>query len=176
MVTGFAGAGWGSDPAEAAGKLVPAVLAAAAGGVGRSAVPAVPRGFAGVEDFGRFGARLHDGLAHAGFAGTRAALQGSAVTGRSYRTGSAFDAGRTSDYDVALAGRALFDAAVDAGVALRSGGTRTGPLSAAEADNLGLAAIQRELSELAGRDVSFMIYREFGSALSRSPSMGVPGS
>ncbi len=186
MISGFVGTGWGSDPARAAGALVPSLVAAfAAGGAGRAVpgaaeraapfAPPVPHGFAGVEDFGRFGAHLHDGLARAGYPDTRAAVQGSAVTGHSFRTGADFDAGRTSDYDVALGGQGIFDAAVEARIALRSAGSRTGPLIDSDLDRLGLGAVQRELSELAGREVNLMIYRDIEDALGRSPSMGVPG-
>jgi hypothetical protein len=179
------GAGWGSDPAAARGRLVPGVLAAvAAGGLGRAALGAakratpatVPRGFTGAEEFTRFGGRLHTGLSDAGFPGTRAVLQGSAVTGRSFGSGAEFDVGRTSDYDVALAGPAIFDAATAAGIGLRSAGTRTGPLSAVEVESLGLTAVRGELSAMAGREVNFMIYRDIDQAVSRGPSTGVPGS
>jgi hypothetical protein len=44
-------------------------------------------------------------IAEAGYADTRALLQGSAVTGRSFRTGAPFDVGRVSDFDVALGTR-----------------------------------------------------------------------
>jgi hypothetical protein len=185
VVNGFLGTGWGTDRAAAAGRALPDVLAAvAAGGAGRPVVggrvpappAAVPLGFDGAEHFARFGGRLHEGLARAGFPGTRAAVQGSAATGRSFRTGEGFDLGRTSDYDVALGGQELFDAARAAGVGLRSGGTRTGPLSIADLERLGLMGVRDELREMTGRQVGIMIYRDITDAFARSPSIGVPGS
>ncbi len=176
----FVGPGWGSDPAAAAGRAIPRIAAAAAvGGVARSAVGRptvpVPMGFTGPAEFARFGSRLHDGLARAGYPGTDAAMQGSSATGRSFRTGEGFDQGRTSDYDVALGGSELFDAARSAGIGLRSGGTRTGPLGAVDVEGLGLTGVREELMEMMGRKVEFMIYRDIADAFARSPSMGVPG-
>jgi hypothetical protein len=182
VVDGYLGSGWGTDPAGAAGRALPGALAAiVAGGAGRPVVgghgPArsVPLGFDGAEHFARFGGRLHEGLARAGFPGTRAAVQGSAATGRSYRTGEAFDVDRTSDHDVALGGQELFDAARSAGVELRSRGSRTGPLGAVELESLGLTEVRQELMEMMGRKVDFMIYRDIADAFARSLTIGVPG-
>ncbi|GAA6139445.1 hypothetical protein NBRC116583_31920 [Arenicella sp. 4NH20-0111] len=63
-------------------------------------------------------------MADAGFSGTKAILQGSAVTGKSFRTGKAFDAGRVSDFDIALAGSDILARARQLGIGLRSGGKK----------------------------------------------------
>ncbi|GAC1322140.1 MAG: hypothetical protein NVSMB13_00030 [Mycobacteriales bacterium] len=135
----------------------------------------VPFGFADMPSFGIFGERLHAGLSRAGYADARGILQGSGVTGISYATKAAFDVGRTSDLDVALAGRTLFDAAVEAGMPLRAAGSRTGPLSDEQQALLGLSNLRAELTSLAGHPVSFMIYRSSDGALARGPSIEVPG-
>jgi hypothetical protein len=114
------------------------------------------------------------GLAGAGFPGAQAAFQGSAVTGVKFTTGAAFDAGRTSDFDIALAGDDIFDAAQDAGIPLRSGGGRTGPLRPGDLQQLGLSDLRASLTEAAGRPVNFMIYKSIEDALARSPSIIVP--
>ena len=134
----------------------------------------LPFGFADARSYGRFAGALHAGLAKAGFPGTTAAFQGSSVTGRSFVSGVAFDYGRVSDFDIALASEDLVHAAKTAGVRLRSGGLRTGPLDVATLRQLGLAELAQSLSELAGRDVHFMIYRSIDDAAARSPHLGVP--
>ncbi|WP_250655935.1 RHS repeat-associated core domain-containing protein [Alkalimarinus coralli] len=133
---------------------------------------AAAHGFKNAGEFAKFGKTLNSGLADAGFGGTKALLQGSAVTGKSFRTGKAFDAGRVSDFDIALAGPEILARAKQLGIGLRSGGTRTGPLSAAQVQQLGLGGMQSTLSKSAGRPVNFMIYGDAGAAAARSPSIG----
>ncbi|MDP5210939.1 hypothetical protein, partial [Microbulbifer sp. 2205BS26-8] len=136
------------------------------------AIKGIPFGFKNTDDFAQFGKTLNSGLADAGFSGTKALLQGSAVTSKSFRTGKAFDAGRVSDFDIALAGPQILARAQQLGIGLRSGGTRTGPLNAAQIQRLGLGSIQSTLSKQAGRPVNFMIYGNAGAAASRAPSIG----
>jgi hypothetical protein len=113
-------------------------------------------------------------LRAAGFADAEAILQGSAVTGKSYKTGAAFDVGRISDFDIALSGKSIFQAAKDAGIGLRSGGTRTGPLTARDLKILGLRDLSTQLSGQAGRPVNFMIYNSTEAAVQRAPSIVFP--
>ena len=170
--------GLGAGAGAAAGAVRPlarwlgpraaAVLTAGSG------TKVLPFGFADARSYGRFAGALHAGLAKAGFPGTTAAFQGSSVTGRSFVSGVAFDDGRVSDFDIALASEDLVHAAKTAGVRLRSGGLRTGPLDVATLRQLGLAELAQSLSELAGRDVHFMIYRSIDDAAARSPHLGVP--
>jgi filamentous hemagglutinin len=134
----------------------------------------VPHGFANAEEFSQFGSALHGGLADAGYADAQGILQGSAVTGTSFRTGAAFDVGRVSDFDVALSGDSLFQAAQDAGVGLRSAGTRTGPLSEVALQKMGIFDLSTQLSAQAGRPVNFMIYNSTTTAVSRAPSILIP--
>src|SRR5262249_47499724 len=97
----------------------------------------------------------------------------SSVTGVNYLSGQPFRP--ESDYDIALAGPDIFRRAGQLGVSLRSGGTRTGPLTPAEIDALGLAPMHARLRDLAGRDVNFMIFDTTHGATGRRPSrLAVP--
>jgi hypothetical protein len=133
----------------------------------------VPQGFAHGLEYNTFSKTLNAGLAEAGYSGTEAFFQGSSVTGKSFRTGEAFDVGRVSDFDIALTGPKIMKAAVDAGIPLRSGGTRTGPLTAADLQKLGLSSLAGQLSDDASRPVNFMIFESAEAATQRAPSIPV---
>jgi RHS repeat-associated protein len=135
---------------------------------------AVPRGFRNADEFASFSADLKTGLTEAGYTDVIPIFQGSSVTGHSFRTGAAFDVGRVSDYDIALASPTLLQRASDAGIGLRSQGIRTGPLTPANLHRLGLADIASSLSNTAGREVNFMIYGSSEAALARAPGIVVP--
>ncbi|WP_237742001.1 two-partner secretion domain-containing protein [Herbaspirillum rubrisubalbicans] len=134
----------------------------------------VPSGFANNQEFTQFGINMRNGLNAAGYTDVEPILQGSAVTGKSFATGQPFDVGRVSDFDVALASPKLLKAAEDAGIGMRSGGTRTGPLSAADLKVLGLQSLANQMSQQAGRDVNFMIYNSTAAATERAPSIILP--
>jgi hypothetical protein len=185
MVAAFKGAGdlaraaeVGERPAlavsEAAGRL--GAGGVAAGRVEGQLLPrgSAPLGFGDPVEFERFGAHLGAGLRKAGYADVRAAFQGSSVTGRNYLSGAPFDAGHRSDFDVALGGPSLFERARSIGVDLRSGGTRTAPLSKAQLEALGLKALGEELARASGRSIRFMLYRSIDAAAVRRPSIMVP--
>ena len=140
--------------------------------VSSDATKGIPFGFRNAGEFGQFGKTLNSGLADAGLGGTKAILQGSAVTGKSFRTGKAFDAGRVSDFDIALAGPDILARARQLGIGLRSGGTRTGPLTGAQIQQLGLGPLRNSLSQSAGRPVNFMVFGDAGAAAARAPSVG----
>lgn len=57
---------------------------------------------------------------------------------------------------------------------MRSGGSRTGPLSARDLQALGLRDLASKLSTQADREVNFMIYDSVATAASRSPSVVLP--
>lgn len=79
-----------------------------------------------------------------------------------------------SDFDIALAGSELLQRARSLGIGLRSGGTRTGPLSSRDLQALGLKDLSSKLSAQAGRDVNFMIYDSAATASSHAPSVSLP--
>jgi len=146
-------------------------------GTAKGRVPprgSTPLGFADPAEFGRFGAQLGAGLRQAGYGDVRAAFQGSSVTGRDYLSGAPFDVGRRSDFDVALGGRSLFERARSIGVELRSGGTRTAPLTDAQLREMGLKALSNALARLTGRPIGFMVYQSIEAAALRRPSIIVP--
>ncbi|MGK5545584.1 RHS repeat-associated core domain-containing protein [Streptomyces sp. URMC 127] len=129
-----------------------------------------PLGFGGVGDYNSFVNVLDDGLTAAGHGGTKAAFQGSSVTGVGFKSGKPF--GAHSDFDIALGGEAIFNRAKELGIGLRSRGTRTGPLSTANLDALGLSGMQSKLQDMAGgREVHFMIYNSIDAATARGPSI-----
>jgi len=97
----------------------------------------IPLGFDSENSYLAFVESLNGGLSSAGYGGATAAFQGSAVTGVGYTSGAPF--GAHGDYDIALGGDDIFNAARGAGIGLRSGGTRTGPLTSAQLRTLGSA-------------------------------------
>jgi hypothetical protein len=121
-----------------------------------------------------FGNNARAGLSKAGFADVEPLLQGSAVTGKSFKTGAPFDVGRVSDLDIALGGKSIFNRAAELGIELRGQGTRTGPLSARDLQLLGLRDLSNSLSTQAGREVNFMIYNSSATAAQRAPSISLP--
>jgi filamentous hemagglutinin len=145
------------------------------GGTAAGANSSVPYGFANVNEFVRFGSNMRTGLGRAGYENAEPLLQGSAVTGKSFKTGQPFDVGRVSDFDVALADSVLLARAQELGISLRSGGTRTGPLSARDLRALGLGDLSSQMGKQAGRDVNFMIYKDSLTAAVKGPSVLLPG-
>lgn len=134
----------------------------------------LPRGFGSAADFGSFGDDLNGGLRAAGYDDVTGIFQGSSVTGQSLHTGAAFDVGRVSDFDIALASPQLLSRADALGTGLRSSGSRTGPLTAAQLQRLGLGDLATSLSSSAGRPVNFMIFDSVAGATGRGPSIVVP--
>ena len=119
--------GQGVDP----GELVLAGLPLVPGSRGSGPHPPfreVPLGFGDAEEFHAFGAHLTKGLRDAGYDDAIPVFHGSSVTGVSYTTGELFDAGRASDFDIALASPSLFQRARALGVEVRGRGIRTAPL------------------------------------------------
>jgi filamentous hemagglutinin len=147
------------------------------GGAGPRSNPGgaqIPLGFNSPDEFAQFGRVLYSGFTEAGYDDVEAIFQGSSVTGVSFRTQEAFDLGRLSDYDVAIASPTLFEQAKELGVPLR-GRTRTGPINnTATLDRLGLLDLSMGLSRLAGRPVKFMFFANADVALQRGPSIRVP--
>ncbi|MDR0779521.1 MAG: hypothetical protein LBF16_02355, partial [Pseudomonadales bacterium] len=134
----------------------------------------IPRGFANLDEFTQFGINLRTELSKAGYTDIQGVLQGSAVTGTNFRTGVAFDVGRVSDFDIALTGDSLFQAAQNADIGLRSAGVRTGPLNERTLQKLGLFDLSTQLSTQVGRPVNFMIYQSMEAAVERAPSILIP--
>ncbi len=84
------------------------------------------------------------------------------------------DAPRDLDIDMAIIDEGLLLAAESLGAPLRSGGTRTGRLTAQQPDALGLGDLQRELTQIARHEVTFMLFRDERSARRRGLRMFAP--
>jgi filamentous hemagglutinin len=134
----------------------------------------IPLGFKSPSEFETFGGQLNTGLKAAGYEDAQAAFQGSSVTGKSFKTGEPFDAGRTSDYDIAVISPKALARAKDAGTPLRSSGTRTGPLGPRDMARLGLRGLAKQLGKTADRPVKFMIFDSLGAAAKKGPTVPVP--
>ena len=119
----------------------------------------LPYGFSNAAQFQQFGKAVSSGLREVAGEGAQAFLAGSAITGKSFATGAAFDVGRQSDFDVALVAKELLTKAKDLGIELRGQGMRTGPLGSEALKALGLDELAQRLSQQAGRQVNFMIYQ-----------------
>lgn len=134
-----------------------------------------PYGTSSYGQFNQYGEATRAGLSTAGYPGTTPIMQGSAVTGVGHDAPHLpFDEGRHSDFDVALAGAAIYARAEEAG--LTKGG-RTGPLSDDDIATMGLCELRAKMSRLAGgREVNFMIFESEEAALAKSKaSMAFPG-
>jgi filamentous hemagglutinin len=116
-----------------------------------------------------------DGLRAAGYRDVEPMMRGSAVTGENFRTGVPFDVRRTSDYDVALVSPTLMQRAIELGIPLRGGGTRTEPTRGRSLEGLGLASVRDTLRAQEGRPVSFMIYSSRYAVTRRGPSRPILG-
>lgn len=97
---------------------------------------------------------------------TSFAFQGSSVTGRSYSSGQAFDFGRVSDYDLALASPKLYERTVAKGITGPPTEYRTGELQADQLALLYLDITSRQAhtcmpwcSTNPARPVHFLVYR-----------------
>jgi RHS repeat-associated protein len=134
---------------------------------------AIPLGFSSLAQYLRFANTLNEGLSS--YPQARAYFRGSSVTGSSYTKGIPFDENPKgpSDYDLAISGDDVFQAAKEAGVGLRQGGIRTGPLDEEQEQELGLNGVMTELRQMTGRKVSAMIYQDEPAVASR-PGAYIP--
>lgn len=97
---------------------------------------------------------------------TMFAIRGSAVTGNGFdKTAKShakefFDLGRTSDHDVAIVSRTLFEKAREIGVKLQGGNLRTGLLRDEDILDLSLEPLLMQVRALTGRkNTELIIYR-----------------
>jgi RHS repeat-associated protein len=132
----------------------------------------IPAGFKSFGQYRQFSQATQAGLARAGYPNTVPLMQGSAVTGVSHDTGVPFDVGRTSDYDIALANKDLYDKAESLGLAK---GGKSRPIDTDElADQLGLGKTRQTLSKMSGRKVNFMIFEDKATAKAKGRSLTMP--
>ena len=129
---------------------------------------AIPYGFSSLDEYYKFVESLKSELPE----DTVILFQGSSVTGKSHKTGKAFDHGRKSDFDIALVNDDLYLKGLDANYRTKTEPNRMGPLSKEELEELGLLEVQNKMSQVAGRPVSFMLFESVEDAL-RRPSIMV---
>lgn len=124
-----------------------------------------PAGFADKAEYDRFVTKMNQHLRGAGFPDARPIFQGSSTTGWSPHKKTPF--GPDSDYDIALADQKLFDRAKVKLVEERDTTGRTEPLTKEQVNSVGLKRMQRELEQMAGREVNFMVFADAGEAKRR---------
>ncbi|WP_156884602.1 hypothetical protein [Stappia stellulata] len=137
--------------------------------------PARPLGFGSELHYREFTDAAYHSLKMAGHSDARLVMFGSSVTGFSYRSGTSFDTGGNSDYDLAVVSPKLFAAALKAG-AQRRAGDRTKPIGpdAKTAKWLELDMMLQTLERTTGRKVSIMIYRDWTFHPNRGPFRILP--
>jgi filamentous hemagglutinin len=132
----------------------------------------VPYGFRDFGQFREFATRFRDRMREL-YPDLDMGFQGSSVTGRSAETGAPFDEGRISDYDIAISGDSVNQAAHENGVQFRGDEVSTGPLSKRDLNRLGLRDIVDGAAAEAGRAVHVMIFRTIEEAAGRKPTIKV---
>jgi hypothetical protein len=132
----------------------------------------VPYGFRDFGQFREFATRFRDRMRQL-YPDLDMGFQGSSVTGRSAETGAPFNEGRLSDYDIAISGDSVNQAARESGVQFRGDGVSTGPLSERDLDRLGLDGIIEDASAEVERDIHVMIFRTIEEAAGRKPTIKV---
>jgi len=166
-----------SETQVEAGRTLGAGRSGGSGGGGGGSRPVdrrtVPHGFDSFQEFQAFAGPLRQRMREQ-YPDLEMGFQGSSVTGRSADTGAPFDAGRTSDFDVAISGDSLYQAARARGVEFRGDGVSTGPLSDADLRALGLDGIVSDArAQAGGRPINLMIYRTMEDATGRKPTIRV---
>lgn len=135
----------------------------------------IPYGFKSFGQFNQFGQALQAGLSNAGFHNAISFMQGSSVSGFSFNTGTAFDVGRVSDFDVAISQSDLFERAKSLG--LTKGG-RTEPISmgSSQAKALDIDDTLQRLAKKSGREVNAMIFENVTEIKAKSSNnIRIPG-
>lgn len=132
----------------------------------------VPHGFRDFGQFREFATRFRDRMREV-YPDLDMGFQGSSVTGRSADDGSPFDEGRVSDYDIAITGDSVNQAARDNGVEFRGDQVSTGPLSERDLERLGLDDMVESASAETQRVVHIMIFRTIEEAADRKPTIKV---
>jgi filamentous hemagglutinin len=135
----------------------------------------VPLGFNSREQYREFGQTAWRELSSTGYKDVTVYLRGSSVTGHSYETGRAFDAGRQSDYDLAIVSRELFQQAREMGVRMRTGESRTVVLRSSDrvARELKLDRLLQSLEDASGREVTVVIHSSLDALKARGPYLPI---
>jgi hypothetical protein len=136
----------------------------------------VPLGMSDEAEFRALGAPLRKRLTELGYPNAVIRIRGSSVTGVSYETKLPFDSAgaRESDYDLAIGDRHLFEDVQQRGADMATA-TRTWPLDRSGIlKSLGLESVRQQMTRAAGREVSFMVYKDDLAITKRGPSLRFP--
>jgi hypothetical protein len=136
----------------------------------------VPLGMRDEAEFRALGMPLRKRLTELGYPNAVIRIRGSSVTGVSYETKLPFDAAGEgeSDYDLAIGDRHLFEDVQKLGADMATA-TRTWPLDRTGILNaLGLEGVRQQMTRAAGREVSFMIYKDDLAITRRGSSLRFP--
>ncbi|WP_428743404.1 hypothetical protein [Tenacibaculum sp.] len=115
----------------------------------------------GFKSFGQlkqFGTQIFNFFSKKGFKNIEVFMQGSSVTGRSYETGRIFDAGRKSDFDIAVVSEKLLDLAKSKKLAKETHPYSL-PLKFEDMKELGFSDFVLALQKQYGREVNFRFYK-----------------
>jgi hypothetical protein len=155
-------------PASAFAEEGAVIFASEAPSVATDLFETLPLSMQEETEFGRFIDQIHARLPQMLVGGIR----GSSATGVSWETGEPFN--EASDIDLAIVDTGLWEKAQELGYKVIGGGTRTWPLKEYQLDGLGLRELQAELTEIAGHDVSIMLYRTMDDVFARGPFIVIP--
>jgi hypothetical protein len=133
----------------------------------RLRVPQRPLGFDGYRHWRDFVTTLYDGLDRIGYRDAVVVFRGSSVTGVNSRHGWLFDSQRRSDWDLALVHHGAMLRASRFEVPLRGRASRTAALWDRELTPMALGDLTKDLDDIAGRKVSWMVYRDLDAVARR---------
>ncbi|WMJ75636.1 RHS repeat-associated core domain-containing protein [Cytophagaceae bacterium ABcell3] len=131
--------------------------------------PSPIHGFKSFGQLNQFGSQIKATLARRGFKNSDIFMQGSSVTGKSFRSGVPFDVGRVSDFDVAISNPELLKKgqSLDLG---KAGRGYSMPLGVEDMKKLGFGDLAESLSNRFGRDVNFRIFENEDAVRSKGKS------
>lgn len=127
----------------------------------------VPLGFETPERYRTFVAIGREGLREAGVPDAVLVMRGSAVTGFGYGSGLPFDAGRVSDFGVAIVSAELYEMAIRAGAPMRR--TKKIEPGTDVAEALKLDRMLVRLKSTYHRKISIVIYQNYENLINRDP-------
>jgi hypothetical protein len=131
----------------------------------------IPLAFESEDAYRAFSTRLRGMLERAGYDDAEIIFQGSAVTGKSYKTGLPF--GKDSDIDIAIASPSMLSAAKSQHIQIR--GIHSRPLRMGDMRKLGIDGNElNELSNMVQHNPRYMIYKSTWSAINDKPSIIAP--
>src|SRR3954449_6828977 len=131
-------------------------------------VPTLPLGLESKAEWRKFVTTMYAAVDAAGHSDATIVWRGSSITGFNFRTGHEFDSLYRSDWDLALVSERSYERALRIGVRHPFSEQRTFELDKNSwLRRLGLLDLTRDLSVLADRKVSWMIYKDIAAVAER---------